>query len=210
MATDDNDFDGDLDFDDDDVDDALDSWRLPEEEDPRPEEEPGFACRESFTATYAEVAVTSQELRGAGRTEWVASLAERLREIGCPSQVSSGFVTSMQAAGQYLALEAAVMTAALLIRFVGSGERGRIMKFNRALHEVRSFQIEQNRRDQTYTLHVTGELPYATGGFVGGPPPIAHCGEYVVTAPTKAPVQTPKPHEEAPRRLRVRRPDAKR
>lgn len=192
-------------FDIDDMDpDGLPTWGSPDshgqnQPDWRRPEEPVFACKESFTATYAEVATTSQMLRTPGRTEWVSSLAQRLDEMGCPPQISRGFQESMEQAGQYLVLDAAVYIAALIVRFVGSGERGRILKYARALDNVRSFQITQDTVNQTYTLHITGELPYATGG------PVQRRVTEGQGVRVEVVEQPKPPHVEAPRRLRVRR-----
>lgn len=204
-------YEGDYEGDYDEVDDGLDIIGQPRWSNGLPTvAAPGFTHREVFVASFADVLSTGQALRSAGRAEWVSSLAQRLQDMGCPQQVSDGFRESMVRAGQYLVLEAAVAIAALIVLFNESGERERLMSFNRAIENVTSFTIEQDNARQTYALHITGELPFATGGVVGRPENnVSLNNAWEVNRSAlgleEIPPEPPKPHVEAPRRLRVRK-----
>lgn len=176
--------------------------------------EPGLTHSEYFTASYEQVRELGQQLRANGRDRWLGNLSTRLDCLRCPVRVVNGFIESVIQAGPSLALEAAVLSGALLVLFAGSSERGRLTPFGRATENVRGFSIMQYESDCTYCLQITGEIPYATGGLVGQPETENNVPLFNMAEVNKAalglgevPPEPPKPHTEAPRRLRVRRKD---
>lgn len=172
----------------------------------------GRVCTVVFTSTYEEVEAVSRELRQNGREGWLAALCYQLHTMGCPVPVYDGFRTTVEDRDAPAALDAAVIAGALLRLFMQDDSEAALLirVFEHAVDPVRSFRIEQHGFSRTYTLVITAETPYASGGLLVEPTNDAsdYFKRKIAEAEQESGVEADEPqppHEEAPRRLKVRR-----
>lgn len=170
----------------------------------------GRVCTVMFTSTYEEVEAVGRELRQNGREGWLSALCYQLHTMGCPVPVYDGFRTTIEDRDAPAALDAAVIAGALLRLFMQADGESALRVFEQAVDPVRSFRIEQHGFSRTYVLVITGEIPYANGGLLVEPD--NDTSDYfkrkIAEAERESGVEADEPqppHEEAPRRLKVRR-----